>query len=180
MGISRTDIKRVINSGNLWEMPLTASNVEKINNFRNIVEVRKIILPDNYYDFSVFPHDKRYPWNLDNFGPLGVPKKGVTIKIDTLNLPLYKRIINCYEKNDLSVEDGKIYINGEQTDEYTFKMNYYWMMGDNRHSSLDSRFWGFVPEDHVVGKPKFIWLSIDKNKKFVKKIRFNRLFNGIR
>jgi signal peptidase I len=180
MGIARSDIKRVINSSNIWEMPLTASNVKSMKNFRNIVAVRKIILPDSYYDFSVFPHDEKYPWNLDNFGPLGVPKKGITVKIDTLNLPLYKRIINCYEKNDLRVEDGKIYINGEQTDEYTFKMNYYWMMGDNRHSSLDSRFWGFVPEDHVVGKPKFIWLSIDKNKKFIKKIRFNRLFKGIR
>jgi signal peptidase I len=179
MGIARSDIKRVINSNSVWEMPLTMSNVKSMKNFRNIVSVRKIILPDNYYDFSVFPHDERYPWNLDNFGPLGVPKKGTTIKIDTSNLPLYKRIINCYEKNDLRVEDGKIYINGDQTDEYKFKMDYFWMMGDNRHSSLDSRFWGFVPEDHVVGKPKFIWLSIDKNKKFVKKIRFGRLFKGI-
>ena len=179
MGISRTDIKRVINSNNVWEMPLTIDNVESINNLRNVVSVNKIILPAKYYDFSVFPHNRKYPWNLDNFGPMYVPRKGTTIKIDTANLPLYKRIINRYEKNDLLVENGKIFINGTQTDQYEFKMDYYWMMGDNRHSSLDSRFWGFVPEDHIVGKPKFIWLSIDKNKRFVKKLRFNRLFKGI-
>ncbi len=180
MGISKTDIKRVINSGNLWEMPLTAGNLKSIKSFRNIVSVRKITLPEKYFDFSVFPHDQRYPWNLDNFGPLHVPKKGKEVKIDTSSLAIYRRIIDCYEKNDLRVEDGKIYINGKQADEYKFKMNYYWMMGDNRHSSLDSRFWGFVPEDHIVGKPKFIWLSIDKDKKFVRKIRFGRLFKGIR
>ncbi len=179
MGISRADIKRVINSNNLWEMPLTSGNVRNIRNFRNVLSVNKIILPDKYYDFSVFPHDKRYSWNLDNFGPLWVPKKGAIIKLDTANLPLYKRIIDCYEKNDLRVEGEKIYINGVEIDRYEFKMDYYWMMGDNRHSSLDSRFWGFVPEDHIVGKPKFIWLSIDKNRKFARKIRFKRLFKGI-
>jgi signal peptidase I len=160
-------------------MPLTDENVKNISSMRNVVAVNKIILPGGYYDFSIFPHDVRYPWNLDNFGPLYIPEKGKTVSLDTVNLVLYKRIIDCYENNELKVENGKIYINGVETDSYKFKMDYYWMMGDNRHSSLDSRFWGFVPEDHIVGKPKFIWLSLDKNGKFIDKIRFRRIFKGV-
>jgi len=179
MGIYRTDIKRIIKANNAWEMPLTAENVKNISSMRNVVATNKITLPDGYYDFSIFPHDERYPWNLDNFGPLYIPEKGKTVSLDTVNLLLYKRIIDCYENNELKVENGKIYINGVETDSYKFKMDYYWMMGDNRHSSLDSRFWGFVPEDHIVGKPKFIWLSLDKNGKFINKIRFRRIFKGV-
>ncbi len=179
LGISRTDIKRNINKDFAWEIPLTKDNLKIIKNYRNVVSVNKIIMPQGYYDFSVFPHDIRYKWNLDNFGPLYIPKKGATIKIDTSNFSLYRRIIDHYENNNLKVEDGKIYINGIETDEYKFRMDYYWMMGDNRHGSLDARFWGFVPDDHIVGKPKFIWLSIDKDKNFVKKIRFKRMFIGI-
>jgi len=118
-------------------------------------------------------------WNEDNLGPLYVPEKGVTIELTLDNLPLYKRIIGLYEKNNLFVKENKIYINGKEVNSYTFKMNYYIMMGDNRHDSADSRFWGFVPEDHIVGKPKFIWLSIDKNKRFLSKIRWKRMFSGI-
>jgi signal peptidase I len=179
MGIYRTDVKRIIKTNNAWEMPLTAENVKSISSMRNVVAVHRIILPDGYYDFSIFPHDERYPWNLDNFGPLYIPEKGKTVSLDTNNLPFYKRIISCYENNELKVENGKIFINGVKTDSYKFKMDYYWMMGDNRHSSLDSRFWGFVPEDHIVGKPEFIWLSLDKNKKFISKIRFRRIFKGV-
>ncbi len=179
LGISRADIKRLIQKENAWEIPLTSENLKKIRNFRNVISVDSILMPGDYYDFSIFPHDSRYRWNVDNFGPLYIPEKGVTIKIDTTNLSLYRRIIGHYEKNDLRVENGKIFINGIETDEYTFKMNYYWMMGDNRHSSLDSRYWGFVPDDHIVGKPKFIWLSIDKEQTFIKKIRFRRMFRGI-
>ena len=90
-----------------------------------------------------------------------------------------KKIIRDYEKNNLEIINNKIFINGEETNEYTFKMDYYWMMGDNRHNSLDSRYWGFVPEDHVVGKALFIWMSWDKNKKGINKIRWNRLFNAV-
>ncbi|GAH02837.1 unnamed protein product, partial [marine sediment metagenome] len=116
----------------------------------------------------------------DNFGPLWIPKKRVTISLNTDNLPLYRRIIEVYEKNDLRIEGEKIYINGIVADEYTFKMDYYWMMGDNRQDSLDARFWGFVPEDHIVGSPKIIWLSLDKDKKFLGKIRWKRMFMGIK
>ncbi|MEA3452298.1 MAG: S26 family signal peptidase, partial [Bacteroidota bacterium] len=121
-----------------------------------------------------------YKWNADNFGPFWIPEAGVTIDLNMSNLPLYKRAITAYEKNELEVKDNKIYINGVETDKYTFKQGYYFMMGDNRHNSADSRFWGLVPEDHVVGTPLFIWLSMDKDKGLFNKVRWNRLFSGTR
>jgi signal peptidase I len=160
--------------------PLTAEQLEKVKNFNNILEVRKDTRIGDTYDYNIFPNDTNYRWTLDNYGPIYIPGKGETITIDSSNLPFYERIIGYYEKNKLEVKDGKIFINGRQTNEYTFKMDYYWMMGDNRHSSLDSRFWGYVPEDHIVGSPRFIWLSIDKNKSFLKKIRWNRIAMGIK
>jgi signal peptidase I len=109
-----------------------------------------------------------------------MPAKGSTVKLDTTNLCLYERIIDVYEENDLRVEGRKIFINNVQTDSYTFKMDYYWMMGDNRYNSADSRYWGFVPEDHIVGKAKFIWLSLDKEATGLKKIRLGRMFMKVR
>jgi signal peptidase I len=120
-----------------------------------------------------------YKWSVDNYGPIIIPKKGWTVKLDSLTYPLYERCINVYEGNKLKVVGNDIYINGKKTDSYTFKMNYYWMMGDNRHDSDDSRFWGFVPEDHIVGKALFIWMSWDDNGSFFSKIRWSRLFRGI-
>jgi signal peptidase I len=128
----------------------------------------------------IFPYSRTYGWNEDNFGPLWIPVKGTTVKLDTSNLCLYDRIIDVYEDNDLRVEGKNIYINDKPSDSYTFKMDYYFMMGDNRHNSADSRYWGFVPEDHIVGKPKFIWLSLDKESSGLKKIRFKRLFMKIK
>ncbi|OFY37950.1 MAG: signal peptidase I [Bacteroidetes bacterium GWF2_38_335] len=129
------------------------------------------------WDPQIFPNNRNYEWNVDNFGPVTMPEAGETIKITLENLPIYQRIIDLYEENDLEVKNGKIYINGEETNEYTFKMGYYWLMGDNRHNSQDSRFWGFVPEDHIVGKAVFIWLSLDDDKSGFGKIRWNRMFN---
>lgn len=120
-----------------------------------------------------------YRWNVDNFGPIIIPKKGWTVKLDSVMFPLYERAIEVYENNKVQVIGNDILINGKKTDSYTFKMNYYWMMGDNRHDSEDSRFWGFVPEDHIVGKALFIWMSWDENASFFSKIRWSRLFSGI-
>jgi signal peptidase I len=120
-----------------------------------------------------------YKWSVDNYGPIIIPKKGWTVKLDSLTYPVYERCINTYENNKLEVKGSDIYINGKKADSYTFKLNYYWMMGDNRHDSDDSRYWGFVPEDHIVGKALFIWMSWDENASFFSKIRWSRLFNGI-
>ena len=119
-------------------------------------------------------------WNYDNFGPIKVPEKGWTVQLDSLTLPLYKRVIGIYEGHQLEEKEDGIYIDGIKADSYTFQMDYYWMMGDNRHNSLDSRGWGFVPEDHIVGKALFVWMSWDEYGTFLSKIRWNRLFMGIR
>ncbi|MCY7328525.1 MAG: S26 family signal peptidase, partial [Saprospiraceae bacterium] len=127
----------------------------------------------------MFPNDaKRYrSWSVDNYGPIYIPQKGVTTPLNAQNLPFYKRVIHDYEHNDLAVRDGKIYINGQEATSYTFQQDYYWMMGDNRHNSEDSRFWGYVPEDHVVGKPLFIWFST-KNGNMRDGINWNRIFKS--
>ncbi|MBR5829977.1 MAG: signal peptidase I, partial [Tidjanibacter sp.] len=119
-----------------------------------------------------------YLWTEDNFGELWVPKKGATVALTLDNLPLYERIIKNYERHDLEVKDGHIYIDGVERTDYTFEMDYYFMMGDNRHMSADSRFWGFVPEDHIVGTPSFVWLSMDKYKPFPSNIRWDRMFKA--
>jgi len=128
--------------------------------------------------YKVFPHDpKNYNWTVDNFGPLYVPARGSTIQLTPDNIAPYRQVIANYEGNDLRVSNGQIYINGEPTNSYTFKMDYYWMMGDNRHNSEDSRIWGFVPENHVVGKPLFIWFSTKEGSIF-NGIRWERLFSS--
>ena len=169
----------VLEMGNgKFEIPLIAANAEELRKMANMQSVEKRTTPHGFYESEVFPHNEQYPWNIDNFGPLWIPKKDVTVKIDTTNICFYKRIITAYEGNDLKIQDGDIYINGVQTDSYTFKMNYYWMMGDNRHDSLDSRFWGFVPEDHIVGAPRLVWLALNKEKTFPFNIRFGRMFRA--
>ena len=144
----------------------------------NIVSVSKII-NNKGYDQAIFPHSPSFAWNQDNYGPITIPAKGTTIDLTVENLPLYKSIITTYEHNTLEVKGTDIYINGQKATTYTFAQDYYWMMGDNRHNSQDSRFWGFVPEDHIVGKPVLVWMSLDKYQSGFKKIRWNRLFTTV-
>ena len=164
-------------------MPLTAEMLEEAKGIPTVTVVEENIdsyppdYPDSYV--TIFPFSPDYRWTRDNFGPIWIPRKGVTVELTIADLPLYERIISVYEGNDLKVADGKIYINSEEAQTYTFKQDYYFMMGDNRHNSLDSRYWGFVPEDHIVGKPALIWLSIDGNKKFPKNIRWRRFFKFV-
>jgi len=175
LGIARSDQEQ---SGNTYSMPLTDENVEKLRGFTNVVSVSRYFTQPNIYNYQIFPHDSAYKWTLDNFGPLWMPSKGATIQLTLKNLPLYRRIIEGYEGKIVEVRENQIYIDGEAVNEYTFEMGYYFMIGDNRHSSSDCRYWGYVPEDHITGKPRFIWLSLDKDKRFLGKIRWNRMFMG--
>lgn len=158
---------------------LTNEQRDKIINMG--LSVKEIIDEPYSFDYTIYPHDPRYHWNRDWMGTIVVPKKGTTVELNDSTIVLYDRIIRNYEKNELEVRDGKIYINGVETSRYTFKMDYYFMMGDNRHNSADSRFWGFVPQDHIVGKAFLVWLSLDKFKSWGEgKIRWNRMFRIIR
>ncbi len=153
-------------------MPLTEEMLDKIEDIKTVVEVTPNRERYASAGQDIFPFDGQ--WTCDYFGPLWIPEKGATVAIDLENLALYERIIRDYEHNTLAVKDGVIYINGEPATTYTFQQDYYFMMGDNRHNSLDSRYWGFVPEDHIVGTPSIIWLSTDESKSFPKSIRWKR------
>lgn len=150
----------------IYTLNIPQYEVERIKKLKGVVSVERIIEPKNNYNPSIFPHDPRYPWNNDNFGPFVIPKAGTTVNIDTTTISLYKKIIETYDNGDHTVEikNGKIIYDGQAITQYTFKQDYYWMMGDNRHNSADSRSWGVVPEDHVVGTPVFIWLSLKDPK----------------
>lgn len=162
----------------VYRMPLTKAALEKA---KNLSIVKNIILePDAAGGNMYYPVDYKTGWTRDNYGPVWIPRKGETVELNEKNLAVYKRCIKNYENNSLEVKNGTIYINGEAATSYTFKYDYYFMMGDNRHASADSRSWGFVPEDHIVGKPILIWLSLDKDRSlFDGGIRWNRLFRMV-
>jgi signal peptidase I len=165
----------------MYIINLPNNKVEEFKKVNHVISVESHIAELGNYDAHIFPHSPSYAWNNDNFGPLYIPKKGATIHIDTTNIVLYDRIIRIYEGNTLQINNGIIFINGEEKNTYTFRLNYYFMMGDNRHNSADSRAWGFVPEDHVVGKPVFVWMSIkednpntkrgNQSSNFIKKLK---------
>jgi signal peptidase I len=163
----------------VYRLFMTYEQADLVKNWTNVRQVVPAIVAKGVYSPEVFPHHPNYKWNQDNFGPLVVPARNMTLKIDTTNLTLYRRIIEVYESNKLAVLGKEIFINGKKADSYTFKMNYYWLMGDNRHNSLDSRFWGFVPEDHIVGKAKFVWMSFDDKAPLLSKVRWERVFKWI-
>lgn len=178
LGISKEDLAGYYTDESVYNMPLTAKAKDALLARKDIVTAIENTPDDDAG--GLYPLNKLTGWTVDNYGPIWIPKKGETIELSLDNLPLYERPIHAYEGNALEVKDGKIFINGEETTHYTFKMDYYWMMGDNRHNSADSRFWGFVPEDHIVGKPIFIWLSLDQDRGwFDGKIRWSRLFKFV-
>lgn len=174
LGISMEDMMSL---NTLGYMPLTKRAVAVLSGRTDIVESIDIVTSAS--DIDIYPLNGNKHWTRDNYGPVWIPAKGETIDLTLDNLPVYERPIRVYEDNQLEVRDGKIYINGVEAQSYTFKMDYYWMMGDNRHNSADSRYWGFVPEDHIVGKPIFIWWSSDPDHSGLSGIRWSRLFNVV-
>ena len=177
ISISDDDLRDLHQGG---ELPLTAAARDRLLAATDLVDT--LMLADMSTDVGkVYPLNANTGWTRDNYGPVWIPKKGESIELTLENLPIYERPIAVYEGNSLRVDDeGNIFINDSLATSYTFKMDYYWMMGDNRHNSADSRFWGFVPEDHIVGKPILIWLSTDKDRGWFKgHIRWNRLFRMV-
>jgi len=167
-----------------YVLNLTQEAADFLKQNKSIKNVTRNIDSAGVYASRIFPHNPQYGWSKDNFGPVYIPKKGDKITLNAQSIPFYKRIIKEYENNDFIIDGETYYLDGEVVDSYTFKQDYYWMMGDNRHNSEDARYWGYVPFDHVVGKPVFIWFSIEqkdaRNKKsWLQRIRKERLFTTV-
>ena len=175
--IDKLGISEYGGNGAAYEMFITEQTAEKLEALDNVISVRPYT---HIASTDVFPQPDYPQWSPDDFGPILIPAKGMTVELTRENLALYRRIIEVYEGHDLKTDGGTVLIDGVPTDTYTFAMDYYWMMGDNRHNSADSRFWGFVPEDHIVGKASFVWLSLDEKKPFPANIRWNRIFKKVR
>lgn len=171
-----TDAEPIDEINNIWRLHLNQKNKAELEKSPLLI---KLIEAQDPEDDLLFPFDSAYTWQKDNYGPIKIPKKDETIPINLNNLSLYKRIIEIYDKNKLEVRGKRIFINEKESDTYTFKQDYYFMMGDNRHNSADSRFWGFVPHDHIVGKAVFIWLS-KPNRPGLPFIRTERVFSFIK
>lgn len=173
------------NTNQFYIQALSEESYQRLKNHPNVASIEREIAPSGGKDQKIFPNNRKKDWNGDNMGPIYIPKEGETIKMNPENFSLYRMVIETYEglelgiDNKLSVDGNQVLLNGEPLDSYTFKQDYYWMMGDNRHNSEDSRYWGFVPENHVVGKPVFIWLSLDPNASGMSKIRWDRMFTTV-
>lgn len=180
-----TDPVRYNPGNNAFQIQLTNEEFEKFKNHPNVASIERSNDPAGNKESRLFPSRSSFAWNKDNFGPIFIPKKGSTVELTPENLPLYKRIIEVYDGSEMGhptkigVNGTQVSINGQPVKEYTFKQDYYWMMGDNRHNSLDSRYFGYVPFNHVVGKPVFIWLSLDANASGLDKIRWERMFTTV-
>ncbi len=166
-------------TANTYEMIIPADGLATFKGYSNIKSVTPVIAAAGIYDAEIFPHSQKFKWNLDNFGPIKLPEKGWTVPLNDSTLTLYRRAIEVYENNKIALSGKDILINGKKANTYTFKMDYYWMMGDNRHDSLDSRFWGYVPEDHVIGKAMLTWFSTDSTQNILNRIRWNRILKPI-
>jgi signal peptidase I len=173
------------NTNNFFIQAMTEEAFQRLKNHPNVASIERRISAKGEKDPTIFPNNKKVTWNRDNLGPIYIPKKGETVPMDLESFSLYRQIIENYEgremgrTNVLSANGTQVLLNGAPIDSYTFKQDYYWMMGDNRHNSEDSRFWGYVPENHVVGKPVFIWMSLDPNASGFSKIRWNRMFTTV-
>ena len=174
LGISMEDLTSLNQNGYL---PLTKKAAKALSARKDLVA--SVRLNTDQYVGDLYPLNAVTGWTRDNYGPVWIPQKGKSIRLTMDNIAVYERPIRIYEGNDLEVKNGHIYINGKIANSYTFKMDYYWMMGDNRHNSADSRYWGFVPEDHIVGKPIFIWWSSDPDRKGFEGVRWSRLFRWV-
>lgn len=179
LGFNISEDIRSTMTPNVYTFNGTAPMMAEVKKLDFVQSVKEFTAAGNIREADVFPYDKNRNWNVDNFGPIIIPKKGWTVKLDSATMPLYERSIRIYEGNKVEKSGTGWLINGKPAESYTFKMDYYWMMGDNRHRSADSRYWGFVPEDHIVGKALFIWMSYDTNASFFRKIRWGRLLRGI-
>lgn len=175
----RLEIDEVTQVPGGYEINAEEENARKLESFDFIQQVEEIKYELHSMGSAVYPHQDSLGWTLDNYGPVYLPKAGDKIKLHEVNTAVYAPAIVHYENTHATLVDDKVYIDGEEVNEYVFKKNYYFMMGDNRHNSADSRMWGFVPEDHIVGKPIFIWLSVDQDANLLHKIRWNRIFQPI-